>query len=45
MTYILLLLMDVTNLEPNILFGQGARRIIDNVFKTLQSSSISDSDT
>lgn len=34
-TYVLLLLMDMTNLEPDVFFRQGTGRIIDNVFEAL----------
>lgn len=30
-----LLLVDVTNLEPNVLFGERARRVGDNVLEAL----------
>jgi hypothetical protein len=35
-TYILLLFMNVTNLEPNILLSERARRVIDDVFEALE---------
>jgi hypothetical protein len=34
-TYILLLLMNMADLEPDIFLGQRAGRRIDNVFETL----------
>lgn len=34
-TYILLLLVDMTDLEPDIFFGQRARGVADNVFEAL----------
>lgn len=34
-TYILLLLVNVTDLEPNIFFGQRARGVADNIFEAL----------
>lgn len=38
MTYVLLLFVNMANLEPNILLGQGTRRVIDNVFEALTMS-------
>jgi hypothetical protein len=34
-TYVLLLLVNMTNLEPDIFLSQGARRVANNVFKAL----------
>lgn len=34
-TYVFLLLVNVTDLEPNIFLGQWARRVINNVLKAL----------
>lgn len=34
---VLLLLVDVTNLEPNILLSQRTRRLVDNEFETFQT--------
>jgi len=34
---IFLLLMDVSNLEPNILLSQGSRRRVDDVFETIKT--------
>lgn len=34
---VLLLLVNVTNLEPDILLGQGTRRLVDNEFEALQT--------
>jgi hypothetical protein len=39
-TYIFLLLMNVTDLEPNVLFSQWARRVIDNVLEALRNKSV-----
>jgi hypothetical protein len=36
-SYIFLLFMYVTNLEPNVLLGKWTRRIIHNVFEALYS--------
>lgn len=36
-TYILLLLVDMANLEPNVFFGERAWGIADDVFKALQN--------
>ena len=36
-TYILLLLVDVSNLEPNILFSQWPRWVFDDPFEALKS--------
>jgi hypothetical protein len=36
-TYVLLLLMDVADLEPDVLLGERARRVIHNVLEALQS--------
>jgi hypothetical protein len=35
--YVFLLFVNMTNLEPDILFSQRSRRIVDNVFETLDS--------
>lgn len=37
-THVLLLLVNMTNLKPDILFRQGPRRIVDNVFEALRRS-------
>lgn len=34
-TYVFLLLVNVTDLEPNIFLGQWARRVINNVLEAL----------
>jgi hypothetical protein len=34
-TYVLLLLVNVTNLEPDVFLSQGARRVANNVLKAL----------
>lgn len=38
--YIFLLLMNMSDLEPDVLLGKGPRGRIDNVFKTLKISSV-----
>jgi hypothetical protein len=35
-TYILLLFVDVADLKPDVLFGQRAWGIIDNIFEALE---------
>lgn len=42
-TYILLLLVDMANLEPDIFFRQRPRRISDNVFEALNVSKLATS--
>lgn len=34
-TYVLLLLVDMADLEPDVLLGQGTRRLIDDKFEAL----------
>ena len=36
-TYVFALFMNVTNLEPNILFGQWPRGILDNILEALST--------
>lgn len=36
MTYVFLLLMNVANLEPNVLLGEGRRRRCNNVIEALR---------
>ncbi len=36
-TYLFLLLVNMTNLEPDVLFSQRSRRVSDNILEALQS--------
>lgn len=36
-SYILLLFIDVADLEPDVLFGQGSRRVMYDIFEALRT--------